>query len=107
MVLSRLRYWEKLMAAHTGGGTDRGRVHGISRRFFREFLRQATHQLRNANPMFSENLATGKRIVPHLAPFERLAFGYWMSAWCRLAARSEVARNLLAVWWHVSEMQRR
>ncbi|OFV80644.1 MAG: hypothetical protein A2Y78_00885, partial [Acidobacteria bacterium RBG_13_68_16] len=43
MVLSRLRYWEKLMAEHTDGGTDRRRAEGISRRFFREFLRQAAH----------------------------------------------------------------
>jgi hypothetical protein len=107
MVLSRLRYWEKLMAEHTGGGTDRHRAHGISRRFFREFLRQAAHQLRNGNPIFSENLATGKRIVPHLALFERFAFGYWMTAWCRLAAGSQLARSVLEVWWHASEMQRR
>jgi glycosyltransferase involved in cell wall biosynthesis len=107
MVLSRLRYWEKLMAAHTAGGTDRRRAHGISRRFFREFLRQAAHQLRNGNAIFRENLATGKRIVPHLPLFERLAFGYWMTVWCRLAAGSEPARSVLEVWWHASEMQQR
>jgi len=107
MVPSRLRYWEKLMAEHTAGGTSRRRAEGISRRFFREFLRQATHQLRDANPMFSENLATGKRIVPHLPLFERLAFGYWMTVWCRLAAGSELARSVLEVWWHASEMQQR
>jgi glycosyltransferase involved in cell wall biosynthesis len=107
MVLSRLRYWEKLMAEHTAGGTDRRRAQGISRRFFREFLRQATHQLRNGNPIFRENLATGKRIVPHLPLFERLAFGYWMSVWCRLAAGSELARSVLEIWWHASEMQQR
>jgi glycosyltransferase involved in cell wall biosynthesis len=107
MVLSRLRYWEKLMAAHTAGGTDRRRARGISRRFFREFLHQAVRQLRDANPMFSENLATGKRIVPHLALFERLAFGYWMTAWCRLAAKSEPARSVLEGWWRASEVQQR
>ena len=95
MVRSRPRYWEKLMAEHTAGGTDRRRVHGISRRFFREFLRQAAHQLRDGNPVFSENLATGKRIVPHLGLFDRLMFGYWMATWCRLAAGSEPVRNLL------------
>jgi len=107
MVRSRLRYWEKLMAEHTAGGTDRRRAHGISRRFFREFFRQAAHQLRNGNPIFSENLATGRRIVPHLGLFDRLAFGYWMTVWCRLAAGSEPVRNLLEGWWRVSEVQQR
>ena len=107
MVLSRLRYWAKLMAEHTDGGTDRRRAEGISRRFFREFLRQAAHQLRGANPMFTENLATGKRIIPHLPLFERLAFGYWMTVWCRVAASSKLARSVLEVWWHASEIQRR
>jgi glycosyltransferase involved in cell wall biosynthesis len=107
MVLSRLRYWEKLMANHTAAGTERHRVYGISRRFFREFLRQATHQLRNGNPIFRENLTTGKRIVPHLPLFERLVFGYWMTVWCRMAAGSDLARGMLEVWWHASEVQRR
>lgn len=107
MVPSRLRYWEKLMEEHTAGGTDRRRAEGISRRFFREFLRQAAHQLRDANPMFRENLATGKRIVPHLPLFERLTFGYWMTAWCRLAAGSEPVRNVLEGWWRASEAQQR
>jgi glycosyltransferase involved in cell wall biosynthesis len=107
MVPSRIRYWEKLMAEHTAGGTDRRRAHGISRRFFREFLRQAARQLRDGNPVFSENLATGRRIVPHLGLFDRLAFGYWMTTWCRLAASSELVRNLLEGWWRVSEIQQR
>jgi len=107
MVPSRIRYWEKLMAEHTAGGTDRRRAHGISRRFFREFLRQAAQQLRDGNPVFRENLATGKRIVPHLGLVDRLAFGYWMTAWCRLAACSEPVRNLLEGWWRASEMQQR
>jgi glycosyltransferase involved in cell wall biosynthesis len=107
MVPSRLRYWEKLMAEHAAGGTDRRRAHGISRRFFREFLRQAARQLRDGNPVFSENLATGRRIVPHLGLFDRLAFGYWMTTWCRLAAGSEPVRNLLEGWWRVSEVQQR
>jgi glycosyltransferase involved in cell wall biosynthesis len=107
MVPSRLRYWEKLMAEHTAGGTDRRRAHGISRRFFREFLRQAAQQLRAGNPTFADNLATGRRIVPHLSAFDRLAFGYWMTPWCRLAGRSEPVRNLLEGWWRAWETQQR
>ena len=106
MVLSRLRYWQKLMAEHAAGGRDQRRAEGISRRFFREFLRQATYQLKAGNPMFRENLATGKRTVPHLPLFERLAFGYWMAVWCRLAARSEPVRGFLDVWWRLTEMQK-
>ncbi len=107
MVGSRLRYWEKLMAEHTAGGTDKARVHGISRRFFREFLRQAAHQRKHGNPMFRDNLATGKRIVPHLAPFERLVFGHGMGAWCGAAARFRIVRHLLENWWSATDPQQR
>ena len=99
MVLSRRRYWEKLMAQHTAGGTDRRRAEGISRRFFREFLRQAIYQRRHGRDLYRENLKVGRELVRHLPIMDRVLFGYPAGLWCAVGARSQpVVRGLEHVW---------
>jgi len=87
IVRSRTQYWKKLMAGYTDGGRDRYRVVGISRRFFREFLRQAIQQRRQGTELYRENLSAGRQIVPNLPLLERLGFGYPAPLWCAVAAR--------------------
>ncbi len=101
MVRSRTQYWKKLLQLYTDGGRDRRRVVGISRRFFREFLRQATQQKARGIALFRENLAAGREIVPHLAVWERLLYGYPASAWCAVGAFwRPFALALEFVWRH-------
>jgi len=107
MVQSRIRYWRKLMERFGGGGANRHMTVGIARRFFREFLRQASLQYHDGNPLYADNLTTAGEIVPHLPVWERFVFGYPRKAWCRVAAKSLVVGKGLEVLWHLAESQRR
>ncbi len=99
MIRSRLQYWRKLMAGYTEGGRDRARVVGLSRRFFREFLRQAILQRRAGKELFRENVEASREIAPHLPLLERLAFAAPSSLWCAGGARFEPVRlGLESVW---------
>jgi glycosyltransferase involved in cell wall biosynthesis len=99
MVRSRIQYRNKLMQAYTDGGRNRHRVVGISRRFFREFLRQAIRQRRKGMDLYRENLSAGREIVPQLPLLEKLVFGYPAGLWCALAARCwPLAIGLEFVW---------
>jgi glycosyltransferase involved in cell wall biosynthesis len=103
MVRSRTQYWKKLMDGYTDGGRNRYRVVGVSRRFFREFLRQAIHQRRSGMALYRENLLAGKEIVPHLPVLEQLLFGYTAPLWCAVASRSKVfALGLEFIWRHTA-----
>jgi glycosyltransferase involved in cell wall biosynthesis len=107
MVQSRIRYWRKLMERFASGGTSRHMTVGISRRFFREFFRQASLQYRGGNPLYTNNLTTAGEIVPYLPAWERLLFGYPRRAWCRLAASSLLVGKGLEVIWHLAQSQPR
>lgn len=103
MIRSRTQYWQKLMASYTDGGRNRYRVVGISRRFFREFLRQAIQQRRQGMDLYRENLKAGRQIVPHLPLLEKAIFGYPAPLWCAVAARLRpVALGLEFVWRHAT-----
>ena len=103
MVRSRTQYWKKLMDSYTDGGRNRHRVVGISRRFFREFLRQAIQQRRQGMDLYRENLSAGGEIVPHLPLLEKLIFGYPAPLWCAVAARwRPIALGLEFIWRHTA-----
>jgi glycosyltransferase involved in cell wall biosynthesis len=107
MVRSRTQYWKKLMDGYTDGGRNRHRVVGISRRFFREFLRQASQQRRQRMDLYRENLSAGRQIAPHLPVLERLVFGYPASLWCAVAARFRpIGLGLEFVWRHTTSPTR-
>jgi glycosyltransferase involved in cell wall biosynthesis len=107
MVRSRTQYWKKLMNGYTDGGRNRYRVVGISRRFFREFLRQAIQQRRQRMELYRENLSAGSEIVPHLPLLERLVVGYPAPLWCAIAARwRPVALGLEFIWRHTASPTR-
>jgi glycosyltransferase involved in cell wall biosynthesis len=107
MVHSRIRYWRKLMERFGRGGAERYVAVGISRRFFREFLRQASLQYHYGNPLYADNLATAGEIVPYLPAWERWLFVHPRKAWCRIAASSLVVGKGLEVLWHLAESQPR
>ncbi|HVN30486.1 MAG TPA: glycosyltransferase [Thermoanaerobaculaceae bacterium] len=101
MVRSRTQYWKKLMDGYTEGERNRHRVIGISRRFFREFLRQAIQQKRQGMALYRENLKAGREIVRHLPLWEKLAFGYPAPLWCVIASRSRpVVLGIEFIWRH-------
>jgi O-antigen biosynthesis protein len=107
MVKSRLNYWKKLRDTYAEGGVNRYRAAEISRRFFHEILRRASELLRDGNPMYAENLASAKEIVPYLSLADRAIFGHAMKMWCRIGARAGTAHRLLQAWWPASESQQR
>lgn len=107
MIRSRLQYWKKLMDNYSDGGRDRHRVVGISRRFFREFLRQAIQQRRLGMAIFRDNLKALKQIAPHLPLLERLGFAYPAPLWCAAAARLRLlALALEFIWRHTASQTR-
>lgn len=95
MVTSRLRYWKKLMEHYTDGGNDRRRSVGVSRRFFREFIRQAVWQLKDGVAMWELNYTTSKEILPYLPVVDRVAFTVFQRPLFALARRSTAVRRLL------------
>jgi glycosyltransferase involved in cell wall biosynthesis len=99
---SRLRYWRKLLAEHAAGGRDRRRTRLLSRRFASESMRQAVVQLRAGNPLHAENVAVARTLGAHLSVPERVLLVPYLAGWCRLAARHELVRLLLAAWWRVT-----
>jgi glycosyltransferase involved in cell wall biosynthesis len=107
MVRSRTQYWKKLMDGYTDGERNRHRVVGISRRFFREFLRQAIQQRRQGMDLHRENLKAGRQIVRHLPFLEKLGFGYPAPLWCAVAAQwRPIALGLEFVWRHTASATR-
>jgi glycosyltransferase involved in cell wall biosynthesis len=107
MIRSRLQYWKKLMDNYSDGGRNRHRVVGISRRFFREFLRQAIQQRRFGMGIFRDNLKALKQIAPHLPLLERLGFAYPAPLWCAVASRFRpVALALEFIWRHTASQTR-
>ena len=67
MILSRIRYYRKLMGTYAADGPGRA-THGapITARFFREFVTQAMLQRGNDRELSEENLACAKRLLPRL-----------------------------------------
>ena len=106
-VRSRILYWRKLLALHTGGSHDRRRESRISRRFFRESLGQAGRQLRAGNTLWEANLAAAETMAPSIGGVERWVFGRHARAWCRLIGRSRVVRYLVERWWRLFPVRRR
>jgi GT2 family glycosyltransferase len=98
MVQSRLRYCRKLLANHTDGGRDLGRVRGIARRFVTEFWCQAAFQMRDENPLYRRNFDVGTEVLSHLSAPRRLFYGGLVARWFRLAERSRPARRVLVAW---------
>ena len=107
MIRSRLQYWKKLMDNYSDGGRNRHRVVGISRRFFREFLRQAIQQRRMGMGIFRDNLKALQQIAPHLPLLERIGFGYPARLWCAVASRFRpAALGLEFIWRHTASQTR-
>ena len=96
MVASRLQYWRKLAAQYGG---DPSSAQRIARRFFREFLLQCSGQLDNEDPLWRDNLAGARTLLPSLGAVDRLAFLVTSWAWTRRGRPAFYAR-----WWLLNGM---
>jgi GT2 family glycosyltransferase len=100
MVVSGLRYWRKLVAAHGGDGAAVDTTRRITLRFVRVFLSYASAQLLAGDPLYVENIAAAQILVEHLDRVDRIAFASTTWAWTSTSFSARCARS-----WFLNGLQ--
>jgi len=100
MVVSGLRYWRKLIAAHgeRSATSDKGRL--ITLRFVRVFLSYASAQLLVGDSLYIDNLAAAQILIEHLDRVDRAAFSATAWAWTSTSFAARGARS-----WFLNGLQ--
>lgn len=74
IIKSRIFYWRKLITNYSDNGQNTSRIRIISKRFFKEILRQTLIQYKNNNKLYLTSIATAKEIMPSLPWNERIYY---------------------------------
>jgi glycosyltransferase involved in cell wall biosynthesis len=93
MIVSGLRYWEKLAARYATDERASSVDRRLALRFLRVFLSYASLQLAAGDPLFERNLAAADRLLPHLGAVDQAAYCVTRWAWRRKSFAARCARS--------------